>query len=139
MIYMFLLGLFPLIYLPPPRKMNLFVSPHHQKPLLHYKMPKILAKLNIFFVQKLRQWWQNTTESTIKALQQKFGNFLCWCNINKRPIKTIFRAPEAVIRDITVGTIHTITTLQTRLLRIEHQCATGFREFWLLFRSQTQA
>ena len=33
--------------------MNLFILPHQQKPLLYYKMPEILAKLDILFMHKL--------------------------------------------------------------------------------------
>ena len=42
-----------LIKTPPPFKMNLFVSPHQQKPLLYYKMKEILVKVDIFFAWKL--------------------------------------------------------------------------------------
>ena len=38
---------------PPPFKMNLFISPHHQKPILYYKIPQFNVKCNIFCTWRL--------------------------------------------------------------------------------------
>ena len=68
----------PLISTPRSLKMNLFISPHHQKPYLHYKMPEILVKLNIFLCKrlKLKMMAKHYRKSTEKVATNFFFAFI---------------------------------------------------------------
>ena len=37
---------------PSPLKIYLFISPHHQKPHVYYKMPENHVKLNVFLCKR---------------------------------------------------------------------------------------
>ena len=65
----------PLISTRPPLKINLFISLHQQKPLLFYKMPEILVKLDILFMKKLANGGKTLQKMPEKHCSEKSANF----------------------------------------------------------------